>query len=95
MLAVGYVRPRPVAWSYHLNNLVDMTPWKYGIPCATTLFSCVVATYLLFSKVGLVDGLTSLFWVLLVMLFVINGLLWYWFSRQKIPPSMIVGSSDS
>ena len=95
MLAVGYVRPRPVAWSYHLNNLVDMTPWKYGIPCATTLFSCVVATYLLFSKVGLVDGLTSLFWVLLVVLVVINGLLWYWFSRQKIPPSMIFGSSDS
>lgn len=95
MLVAGYIRPRPVAWSYQLNNLVDMTPWHYGIPCATTLFSCVVATYLLFSKVGLVDGLTPLFWVLIVILLAINGLLWFWFSRKKNVPSIMVGSNDS
>jgi solute:Na+ symporter, SSS family len=95
MLTAGYFRPRPVAWSYHLDNLVDMTPWRYGIPCSTTLFSCVIATYLLFSKIGLVDGLTSLFWVLMVGLVAINVTLWYWFSRQKSPPSMILGSSGS
>jgi len=95
MLATGYLRPQPVAWTYHLDNLVDMTPWRFGIPCAVTLFSCVVGTYLLFSKVGLVDGITPLFWVLSILLITINGGLWYWFSRHKPPPAMIIGSSDS
>ena len=95
MLVIGHFRPQPEAWTYHLNNLVDMTPWRYGIPCASTLFSCVLATYLLFSKVGLVDGLTPLFWVLVALLVVINGGLWFWFSRKKSSPSLIVGSSGS
>lgn len=43
---------------------------------------------------GFVDGITPLFWVLSALLIVINGVLWYWFSRQKPPPFMIVGSSD-
>jgi len=94
MLAFGYFRPRPEAWTYHLDNLVDMTPWRYGIPCASTLFSFVVATYLLFSKVGLVDGLTPLFWVLIIALIAINAFLWHWFSRRKNVPSMIAGSSE-
>ena len=95
MLVIGYLRPQPEAWTYHLDNLVDMTPWRYGIPCASTLFSCVVATYILFSKVGFVDGLTPLFWVLMALLIVINGGLWFCFRRKKRSPSIIVGSSGS
>lgn len=92
MLGIGYLRPQPVPWSYRLNNRVDMTPWRFAIPCAATLFSCVVSAYLLFSKVGLVDGLTPLFWVLLAFLAVINAVLWYWFSRRKNAVALIVGS---
>ena len=72
MLLTGYLRPQAVAWSYEMKNLVDMTPWRFLIPCSTTLFSCVVASYLLFSKVGLVNGLTPLFWVLMTVLLLGN-----------------------
>ena len=94
MLVTGYLRPRPEAWSFQLNNVVDMTPWRFAIPCASTLFSCVVAVYLLFSKVGLVDGITPLFLPLITLLIVVNAFLWFWFSRRKSPPAMIVGSSS-
>jgi SSS family solute:Na+ symporter len=94
MLGVGYLRPQPVPWKYHLDNLVDMTPWRYGIPCAATLFSCVVATYLLFSEVGLVDGVTPLFWILIGLLAGINGGLWYWYSQRKTSTLPIIGSNQ-
>jgi len=92
MLGIGYLRPQSVPWSYRLNNRVDMTPWRFAIPCAATLFSCVVSAYLLFSRVGLVDGMTPLFWVLVGLLTVINAGLWIWFSRRKTAVAMIVGS---
>lgn len=95
MLATGYLRPQPVDWTYRLDSLVDMTPWRFAIPCASTLFSSVVGTYLLFSKVGLVDGVTRLFWLLAIALTVINGTLWYWFIYHKNRPKVIMGESDS
>ncbi len=92
MLGIGYLRPQAEPWTYRLNNRVDMTPWRFAIPCAATLFSCVVAAYLLFSKVGLVDGMTPLFWVLVSALAIVNGALWLWFSRRKTAVALIVGS---
>jgi SSS family solute:Na+ symporter len=94
MLLTGYLRPQAVAWSYEMKNLVDMTPWRFLIPCSITLFSCVVASYLLFSKVGLVNGLTPLFWVLMTVLLLGNLAIWFWFYQRKSIPSMIVGSSS-
>jgi SSS family solute:Na+ symporter len=94
MLLTGYLRPQAVAWSYEMKNLVDMTPWRFLIPCSTTLFSCVFASYLLFSKVGLVNGLTPLFWVLMTVLLLGNLAIWFWFYQRKSIPSMIMGSSS-
>ncbi|MEL6361482.1 MAG: solute:sodium symporter family transporter [Pseudomonadota bacterium] len=55
MLAAGMIVPRKEAWSYTPANVVDLTPWRYVWPSALTLFSCVVALYLLFSPLGIVD----------------------------------------
>jgi len=58
MLSLGAIKPREQEWSYHTRELVDLTPWRFAIPCAVTLLSCVVALYLLFSPVGLVGGIS-------------------------------------
>jgi SSS family solute:Na+ symporter len=55
-----------------------MEPWRFRIPCAATLLSCVVALYLLFSPIGLVGGLSNSFWPLIMLLTVGNGALWVW-----------------
>jgi SSS family solute:Na+ symporter len=52
MLVCGWLKPREEAWSFVRNEKVDLTPWRHARPLAVTLFSFVIATYLLFSKVG-------------------------------------------
>ena len=80
LLATGYFAPRAEAWRYSTTHLVPMQPWRFRIPCAATLLSCVVALYLLFSPIGLVGGLSNSFWPLIVLLTVGNGALWAWYA---------------
>ncbi|MEM7432177.1 MAG: solute:sodium symporter family transporter [Pseudomonadota bacterium] len=83
MLATGVLRPRLEAWQYEQKNLVDLTPWRFAVPTAITLFACVVFLYLLFSPVGLVDGLSPLFWPLTAGLIGLNVVVWWFFGRQR------------
>ena len=80
LLATGYFKPRAEAWRYSTTHLVPMQPWRFRIPCAATLLSCVVALYLLFSPIGLVGGLSDSFWPLIVLLVVGNSGLWAWYA---------------
>jgi SSS family solute:Na+ symporter len=77
LLVVGHLYPRAELWSYSTTHKVDMQPWRYAVPCAVTLMSCVVALYLLFSPIGLVGGLSDLFWPLIFTLVALNVLLWW------------------
>ena len=63
MLVCGWIAPRAEAWSFTRDEKVDLTPWAYAKTLAVTLFSCVVATYLLFSPIGVAtpDGAGALF----------------------------------
>ena len=79
MLLVGYLAPRRDEWVIHEKRMVDLTPWRYAIPCAGTLLSCVVGLYLLFSPIGLVGGVSVLFLPLLAALAMANLALWLWF----------------
>jgi len=76
MLTTGHFMPRSEPWTYHRNEKVNLTPWQYLVPCAITLLSCVVGLYLLFSPVGLVNGLSPWFWPLVTVLIVINVTCW-------------------
>ena len=78
MLICGWLAPREKAWSFTRAEKVDLTPWAYARPLSVTLFSCVVATYLLFSPIGLAsgEGLGTLFAGLLGALVLANALLW-------------------
>ena len=86
MLSLGAIKPRELEWSYHTRELVDLTPWRFAIPCAVTLLSCVVALYLLFSPVGLVGGISELFLPLLGLLFLLNAMGWFWFTTREPAP---------
>jgi len=79
MLLVGYLAPRRDEWVIHQKRMVDLTPWRYAIPCAGTLLSSVVGLYLLFSPIGLVGGVSVLFLPLLAALAMANLALWLWF----------------
>ena len=72
MLLYGKLYPRQSSLLFNSNPKVDLTPWRYSWAVSATLFSCIVALYLLFSPVGLVGGCRGVFWVLLLVLFILN-----------------------
>ena len=77
MLLIGYLFPRETLWIFRKKDLVDLTPWKYAFPCAVSLLSCVVGVYLLFSPIGLVDGISNYFAPLVALLIGLNSITWY------------------
>lgn len=78
MLAFGFIRPRSDGSYFTEAPKVDLTPWRYSWAASATLFSCIVALYLLFSPVGLVGGMGPQFWVYLGIVFIANMLFSIW-----------------
>ncbi|KEO90063.1 sodium transporter [Erythrobacter longus] len=92
MLACGALCPRAQGWQFTPNAKVDMMPWKFAKPLAVTLFSCVVATYLLFSPLGVasVSGVGAVFGWLIAGLLAVNVGIWWAAMRRgedKMRPS--------
>lgn len=86
MLACGWLAPRQTAWQFTRQEKVDLTPWSFARPLAVTLFSCVVAAYLLFSPVGVAGepGPGMLFGVLISTLVLINAIVWAIAARRAV-----------
>ena len=84
MLVIGYFFPVSTEWTYKNNEKVDMQPWRLGVPCATTLVSCVIGLYLLFSPVGIVGGLSQLFLPLVGGLIAVNIAVWWHYGVSKL-----------
>lgn len=76
MLWVGMRYPRGEDWTYSSNHRVNMQPWRFAVPCAVTLLSSVIALYLLFSPVGLVGGIGTMFWAAISALIALNIVAW-------------------
>jgi|TARA_B110000967_G_scaffold26136_1_gene23896 SSS family solute:Na+ symporter len=76
MLVVGIRYPRAAVWTYSTSHKVDLQPWRFARPCAVTLISCVIGLYLLFSPIGLVGGISTLFWFATSALIVANMAVW-------------------
>jgi SSS family solute:Na+ symporter len=76
MLFVGMRYPRGENWTYSSNHKVDMQSWVFAVPCAVSLLSSVIALYLLFSPVGLVGGIGTIFWAAMGALIVLNIVAW-------------------
>ena len=77
MLLIGRWFPRRQAWTFKRSDRLDLQAWRFAVPCAVSLASSVVALYLLFSPIGLVNGLTMAFWPLILALVSINMLMWW------------------
>ncbi len=86
MLVVGKLQPRQEAWTYHKTDIVNLTPWRFAVPCATTLLSCVVGLYVLFSPIGLVGGLSSAFTPVMSLLLIANIGIWIWYISNTTNP---------
>ena len=84
MLVIGYFFPVSTPWTYQNIEKVDMQPWRLRIPCATTLISCVIGLYLLFSPVGIVGGLSQLFLPLVGGLIAVNIAVWWHYGVSKL-----------
>ena len=84
MLVIGYFFPVSTPWTYQNIEKVDMQPWRLRVPCATTLISCVIGLYLLFSPVGIVGGLSQLFLPLVGGLIAVNIAVWWHYGVFKL-----------
>lgn len=77
MLAIGAWKPLAAPRSPSNRPAVDMTPWRFARPTSVSLASAVVATYLLFSPIGLaVPGLGIAFWSSMATVLAVNAAVW-------------------
>ena len=82
MFAFSLVQPRTDSEYYSSEAKVDLTPWRYAWPCSSTLFMLIGASYLLFSPIGLVGGLSMSFWIYLSAIVIANLLFCVWILRH-------------
>lgn len=76
MLTVGHFYPQKIAYSFKPRQRVDMTPWEFGPACAITLMSAVFVVYLLFSPIGIVNGIGDWFFPILSLIALLNFGVW-------------------
>ena len=84
MLFIGYFKPLPNPWRYPKNAVVDLTPWRFLLPVSINLFSAIIFLYIIFSPIGLVGGLSNIFWVLVVSLLLVNISIWFFKTPKKL-----------
>lgn len=88
MLVTGWISPRAEPWRFTPNARTDMTPWKRAIPVSVSLFSAVVALYLLFSPFGLASGSLGFgFGAAILALVIMNIAIWAIWNRGGQVPS--------
>jgi SSS family solute:Na+ symporter len=77
MLVAGRMRPLATPWTFEKRDIVDLTPWRLARPVMITLLSSVVATYVLFSPLGLASGdLGAGFFTVIGLLVAFNIIAW-------------------
>lgn len=70
MLTIGKLYPMATPWHFTPKAEVNMTPWRYAIPCAIVLVGLIATLYLMFSPVGFVGGISNTFIPALIGLWV-------------------------
>jgi SSS family solute:Na+ symporter len=75
MLSIGAMMPRKSNAIFTKSTVVNLVPWKYAVPVAITLAALIIMLYILFSPIGLVDGLSSMFWPSILSVLIINIIL--------------------
>ncbi len=78
MLLVGYWRPTATDWTYDNTAKVSLEPWRYAYPASFVLLAGIVFSYLVFSPIGLVGGISDAFWYYVVTLALVTVLACRW-----------------
>ena len=78
MLTFGYLSPKTDGRHFKNEPKVDLTPWKYSWAVSSTMLMFIALIYLLFSPIGLVDGVGASFWLLSSLLILINFVFCAW-----------------
>ena len=78
MLTFGYLSPKTDGRHFTNEPKVDLTPWKYSWAASSTMLMFIALIYLLFSPIGLVDGVGASFWLLSSLLILINFVFCAW-----------------
>ncbi len=61
MLLVGYLKPTESDWTYDNEAQVSLVPWRYAYPASFVLLAGIALSYVLFSPIGLVGGISEYF----------------------------------
>jgi len=83
MLTIGWLYPGQARTASPDKVEIDMTPWPHAIACSTTLFSCVIALYALFSPIGLAGSSGSSISWLMIGLIAVNLGTWFYSKKQS------------
>lgn len=83
MLLIGQIKPAASNSNEQDSSTVKLEPWKYAIPVSTTLVWFILLLYLLFSPIGLVGGIKSMFWVILGVITILNFTFCFWHIRIR------------
>ena len=73
MLLVGHFRPTASDWTYDNKAQVSLVPWRYAYPASFVLLAGIALSYVLFSPVGLVNGLSDVFWYYVAAIVVVTA----------------------
>lgn len=82
MLGIGYYKPLAKPWQFTRKAEVNLSPWKYALPCATVLVSLIVSLYIVFSPLGLVGGTSVYFVPSLITVWTLAALFSWWSVRR-------------
>ena len=86
MLTVGYLKPVKTQWHYQQSAKVDLTPWRYALPASSTMLTCIIVIYLLFSPLGLVGGFSPAFYLLFTITIFANIIFcFFYLSKNPYP----------
>ena len=82
MLGFGFYQPREEGDYFVQKAKVDLTPWRYSWAASSTLFAAILIVYLIFSPVGLVGGISTLFWPCVIAVMGVNLVFCWWSLRR-------------
>ena len=82
MIATAYFYPRQEAWKFTRKSTVELKPWRFALPCAYILLAMIISLYLVFSKIGYVNGLSPYLAPLMIGVWVFTGALCLYSDRR-------------
>ena len=82
MLLVGYLKPTESDWTYDNEAQVSLVPWRYAYPASFVLLAGIALSYVLFSPIGLVGGISEYFWISVTAIAVLTAVA-SWLSLKR------------